>query len=168
MVGVVTDAVIATDVGTRFLEALRRRDYDALGSGFAPAATLWSIVPPGLREDDGPDAIVARFRRWTEEIDEYEVLEAEATPCADVLRLRWAIRGVDPGASVPDPRPSMFEQTAYERLQTTPSRRCVSPARASARFPRRSSDHCGIAPVRALTQRERQGQVQGGGEPSGR
>ena len=114
MVGVVTDTVIATDVGRRLLDALRRRDYDALGGCFAPDATLRSVVPPGWREDDGPDAIVARFRRWTEEIDAYELLDAEATPCADVLRLRWAIRGVDP--SVPEPGPSMFEQTAYAEV----------------------------------------------------
>jgi SnoaL-like protein len=108
------EALIATDVGGRLLDALRRRDYDALGGCFAPDATLRSVVPPGSREDDGPDAIMARFRRWTEEIGEYEMLEAEVTPFADMIRLRWAIRGLDLG--VPDPSPSTFEQTAYAEV----------------------------------------------------
>ena len=51
-----------TDVGTRFLEALSSRDYDALGACFAADGTLRGIVPPGLREADGREAIVARFR----------------------------------------------------------------------------------------------------------
>ena len=106
--------VASTDVGTRFLEALGRRDYDTLGRCFAPEATLRAIVPPGLREDDGRDAIVARFRLWTQDIDDFEVLDAAATPCADLLRLRWALSGFDP--SYDGDGRSTFEQTAYAEL----------------------------------------------------
>lgn len=107
--------VVSTDVGTRFLEALGRRDYDTLGSCFAPAATLCAIVPPGLREDDGREAIVTRFRLWTESIDDYEVLAADATPCADVLRLRWEVGGLDPNFE--GEGRSSFEQTAYAEIE---------------------------------------------------
>jgi len=104
--------VVSIDVGTRFLEALERRDYDALGECFSPGATLRAIVPPGPREDDGRDAIVARFRRWTEDIDDFEVLEASAAPCADVLRLQWAVSGVESGRG----GRTTYEQTAYAEL----------------------------------------------------
>jgi SnoaL-like domain len=106
--------VVSIDIGTRLLDALERRDYEALGSCFAPGATLRSIVPPGLREDNGRKAIVARFRRWTDDIDEYELLDAETTPYADLLRIRWAVSGLV--SSHDGERRSTFEQTAYAEV----------------------------------------------------
>ena len=97
-----------SDLGARFLEALTTRDYGALAACFASDGTLRAIVPPGLREADGRDAIVERFRLWTEDADEYELAEAEATRFADLLRLRWVVRSVDPELG-----PCAYEQTAY-------------------------------------------------------
>ena len=105
---------VSTDVGDRFLAALERRDYDALGSCFCSRATMRAIVPPGFREDDGREAIVRRFRLWTEKIEEYEVLAADASPCADVLRLRWEIGGLNPNCD--GEGRSSFEQSAYVEL----------------------------------------------------
>ena len=67
-----------------------------------------------MREDDGREAIVRRFRRWTEEIDDYEVLAADATPFADLLRLRWEVGGLEPNFD--GGGRSIFEQTAYAEL----------------------------------------------------
>ncbi len=105
-------AVTRTDVGTRFLEALSSRDYDALGACFAVDGTLRGIVPPGLREADGREAIVARFRLWTGDIEDYEVADSEATPFADLLRLRWVVQGVDPEVGL-----NVYEQTAYAEVR---------------------------------------------------
>ena len=101
----------AADVGTRFLEALSSRDYDALGACFAADGALRGVVPPGLREADGRDAIVERFRLWTDDIEEYEVVDSEAAPFADLLRLRWAVQGVDPELGL-----NAYEQTAYSEV----------------------------------------------------
>jgi hypothetical protein len=109
-----TVEAVSTGVGERFLEALGRRDYDGIAACFARHATLRAIVPPGLREDEGPEAIVQRFRIWTEEIDNFELVGAEATPFADLLRLRWSVRGLDPSAA--GERPTTFEQTAYAEV----------------------------------------------------
>lgn len=98
-------------VGEQFLDALGRRDYDALATCFADDATLRAIVPPGVREADGPEAIAARFRMWTGEMADYELLEAEAAPFAEVLRLRYVARGIEAGTG-----PTMFEQTAYAEV----------------------------------------------------
>jgi hypothetical protein len=98
----------ATDVGTRFLEALSSRDYDVLGACFAADGTLRGVVPPGLREADGREAIVERFRLWTDDIEDYELADSEAAPFADMLRLRWAVKGVDPELGL-----NAYEQTAY-------------------------------------------------------
>ena len=100
-----------TDIGTSFLEALSGRDYDALGACFAANGTLRGIVPPGLREADGRDAIVERFRIWTADIEEYELGDSEAAPFADLLRLRWVVQGVDPELG-----PDAYEQTAYAEI----------------------------------------------------
>lgn len=101
-------------VGEEFLDALKRRDYAALAVCFTDDATLRAIVPPGVREDEGPESIVQRFRLWTEEIEDYQVSDCEAIGFADVLRLRWSVRGNDPGA---DFAPSTFEQSAYADLR---------------------------------------------------
>ncbi len=105
---------VSTGVGERFLEALGRRDYDGIAACFARDATLRAIVPPGLREDDGPEAIVQRFRIWTEAIDDFELVGSEAAPFADLLRLRWAVRGLDPSQA--GEGPTTFEQTAYAEV----------------------------------------------------
>ena len=102
----------ATDVGTRFLEALSSRDYESLGACFAADGTLRGIVPPGLREADGRDAIVERFRLWTDDIADYEIADSEATPFADLLRLRWAVQGVDSELGL-----NVYEQTAYAEIE---------------------------------------------------
>jgi len=98
-------------LGTRFLDALGARDYVALAACFAADATLRGIVPPGLREADGREAITARFRLWTEDIADYEIVESDATPFADLLRLRWAVQGVDPELGL-----NAYEQTAYAEV----------------------------------------------------
>ena len=100
-----------TDLGVRFLEALARRDYGALAACFAADGALRAIVPPGAREDDGRAAIAARFRLWTEDCTDYEVVETEATPFADLLRLRWVVRSIDPELGL-----CAYEQTAYAEV----------------------------------------------------
>ncbi len=107
----VTDTRTAT--AERFLDALARRDYEELRNCFAAEATLRAVVPPGLREDDGIDAIVARFQRWTGQIDDYRVAESEAVTFADLIRMRWVVEGTDPDL---DGAPSTYEQTAYAEI----------------------------------------------------
>jgi hypothetical protein len=106
-----SETEVRTDVATRFLEALETRDYDALGACFAADGKLRGIVPPGLREALGREAIVERFRAWTEDISDYELAETDAAPFADLLRLRWAVRGVDPEIGL-----NVYEQTAYAEV----------------------------------------------------
>ena len=106
-----TETETGTELGTRFLEAITSRDYETLATCFAEEGTLRGIVPPGLREADGREAIVARFRLWTEDIADYEIADSDAAPFADVLRLRWAVKGVDPELGL-----NAYEQTAYAEV----------------------------------------------------
>ncbi len=106
-----SETALRTDVGSRFLQALETRDYEALGRCFAADGTLRAIVPPGVREADGREAIVDRFRIWTEDREHYEVTESDAGPFADLLRLTWVVKSVDP-----DDGPCAYEQTAYAEI----------------------------------------------------
>ena len=106
-----TTTEVDIQVGARFLDALTSRDYDALGACFAADGALRGVVPPGVREASGREAIVERFRIWTEDIAEYEIAERDAAPFADLLRLRWAVRGVDPEIGL-----NVYEQTAYAEV----------------------------------------------------
>ena len=106
--GVAIDSEAPTRVGERFLEALGRRDYEVLAACFAPDAQLRAVVPPGVREDEGRDAIVARFERWTEA---GELIDSDAEMFEDLLRIRYVIREVDPELGL-----CAFEQTAYAEV----------------------------------------------------
>ena len=102
---------VDTRLGARFLDTLASRDYDALGACFAADGTLRGVVPPGVREADGREAIVERFRIWTEDIAEYEIAASDAAAFADLLRLRWAVQGIDPEIGL-----NVYEQTAYAEV----------------------------------------------------
>ena len=52
-----------------------------------------------------------RFRIWTDDIEDYELADSEAAPFADLLRLRWAVQGVDPEIGL-----NVYEQTAYAEV----------------------------------------------------
>ena len=100
-----------TAIGLQLLDAIRRRDYIGIASCFADEAHLHAVVPPGVREDDGPDAIAARFRLWTGEFGDYEMIGGDVDGFADLLRIRYAIQGVDPELGL-----CVFEQTAYAEV----------------------------------------------------
>jgi len=102
---------LGTDVGTRFLDALSRRDFDALAATFAEDGRLRGLVPSALREAEGREAIAERFRIWNADLEDFEVLDSEIAGMEDVLRLRWLVRGMDADDGL-----SVYEQTAYASI----------------------------------------------------
>jgi hypothetical protein len=102
--------VQASDVATRFLDALQRRDFDALGETFAPDARLRGLVPTRLREEEGRTAIAERFRYWNDGAS-WELLDSEQAEMADLVRLSWRVSQADP-----DDGPTVYEQTAYAHI----------------------------------------------------
>jgi hypothetical protein len=103
------DEASLTEVGERFLGALGRRDFEAVGACFAAEAQLRAIVPPGIREDEGAEAIAARFERWFGETG--ELVDSSTDAVQDILRLRYVVRESDPASG-----PTVFEQTAYAEV----------------------------------------------------
>jgi len=94
----------------RFLTALHARDFDGIAACFHADALLVAVVPPGIREDAGPEQIAARYRRWLDD-GAGIVPESEATPFADLTRIRYVVESDGTGTT-----PTAFEQTAYAEV----------------------------------------------------
>lgn len=105
-------AAHATDVAGRFLDALTARDFTGLAATFAHEGRLRGLVPSALREAEGREEIAERFRVWNGEIEDFDVLDSEVAELADVVRIRWRVRGVDPEAGL-----AVYEQTAYAKVE---------------------------------------------------
>lgn len=86
----------ATAVASRFLAAVRDRDLDTLQACFAPDARLRALTPSRLREEDGPEAIGARYAAWLGSLQDYRLLAADVEWVADRLRVRYRFLGRDP------------------------------------------------------------------------
>jgi hypothetical protein len=105
---VAIDSEVPTQVGERFLDALGRRDYDAVAACFAPDAHLRAVVPSGVREEESPEAIAGRFERW---FRESVLVDSDAEMFQDLLRLRYVLHEVDP-----EQGPCAVEQTVYAEV----------------------------------------------------
>jgi hypothetical protein len=79
-------------VAGRLLEALSRRDFEALGTCLDPAVHFRALLPPTAVDVSGPAAVVSCFVRWFGGSDGYEVLDAEVGAMGPRLALRWRIR----------------------------------------------------------------------------
>lgn len=95
-------------VAERFVDALGRADWDAVGALLAPDVQLRALVPSTLREEQGPEAVVARFTFWWAEIDGLRLLDAGIEPMANQLRVHYRLTGTDP-----DDGPIVVEQQCY-------------------------------------------------------
>lgn len=102
--------VPASDTATRFLDALGRRDFEALGETFTENAQLRGLMPSRLREEQGRSEIAERFRLWNDG-DDWELLESETSEMADLVRIRWRVASTDP-----DEGATVYEQTAYAKV----------------------------------------------------
>ena len=101
----------ATGVASRFLDALERREFEALGATFKPDGRLRGLDPSALREAEGRDAVADLFRIWNSDAEDWEILDSDTKEFADVVRLRWRIAWTDP-----DLGRTVYEQTAYAEI----------------------------------------------------
>ena len=80
------------EVAGRFLDALVRRDFDALLECLDPHLRFRALLPPGPLELDTAIATVGRFRLWFDGKHPFEVVDASVGQVGDRLYLRWRIR----------------------------------------------------------------------------
>lgn len=80
------------------LDAITRRDFDALGTCLEGGVRFRALVPPGLIELDSATDVVAKFTAWFGGDDDFEVLDASIGQTGNRLYARWKVRMTPRGA----------------------------------------------------------------------
>ncbi len=75
-----------------FLEGLAAQDFAELGGALAADACLRALLPSGLREWAGAEAIAHRFARWFGDTQDFELVEAAVGEVGGRLHLHWRVR----------------------------------------------------------------------------
>jgi hypothetical protein len=75
-----------------FLAGLAAQDFAQLGGALAADACLRALLPSGLREWTGADAIAHRFERWFGDTEDFDLVEAAVGEIGGRLHLHWRLR----------------------------------------------------------------------------
>ena len=75
-----------------FLGGLAAQDFAQLYGALAAEARLRALLPSGLREWAGAQAIADRFARWFGETEEFQLVDVAAGEVGGRLHLHWRIR----------------------------------------------------------------------------
>jgi hypothetical protein len=75
-----------------FVEGLTSQDFAGLGGALAADASLRALLPSGLWEWAGAEAIAHRFARWFGDTEEFELVEATVGEVGGRLHLHWRVR----------------------------------------------------------------------------
>ena len=97
----------AVELAARLIDAIAAQDFAAVGRLLAPDARLRALVPPGVRDDEGREAVVARLTLWFGDTRDLSIVESEAEELAGRIRFRYRLRGREEGAWV------VQEQSGY-------------------------------------------------------
>ena len=74
-----------------FIERLTAGDFERLAVAFEPDVTLSALLPKGLREFEGPEAVCGAFTTWFAGFDEYEMVDACVGQVGSRLQMRWRL-----------------------------------------------------------------------------
>jgi hypothetical protein len=75
-----------------FVQGLAAQDFAGLGAALAARACLRALLPSGLREWAGAEAIADRFARWFGDTEDFELMEATVGEVGGRLHLHWRLR----------------------------------------------------------------------------
>jgi len=103
-------AMAASKVSQRFLELLAARDFEPLAKTLASDATARFLLPHGLEEYAGGDAIVGRIKSWFESASAFDLTSSSEEPVGQRQRLSWRF------SLVRDGRSEVIEQLVYMDL----------------------------------------------------
>ena len=90
MTTVPTDHAAAT--AAAFLQGLADQDFAQLGGALAVDARLRALLPKGLREWAGAEAVAGQFAHWFGDTEDFELVEATLGEVGGRLQLRWRLR----------------------------------------------------------------------------
>ena len=86
------DVVPESALAGSFLEGLAAQDFARLGGALAADACLRALLPSGLWEWAGAEAIAHRFARWFGDTEDFELVEATVGEVGGRLHLHWRLR----------------------------------------------------------------------------
>jgi SnoaL-like domain len=73
----------------RFVDALSRRDFDALEDALAPDVTVRLLLPSRVEEIDSAAAARKRIEGWFGAAKQFEVLDCGDEPIGERRRMSW-------------------------------------------------------------------------------
>jgi hypothetical protein len=85
-------AVPQQERASALLAGLAAQDFARVGGALAPGARLRALLPLGLREWAGAEAIAAQFALWFGDTEDFELIEAAAGEVGGRLHLYWRLR----------------------------------------------------------------------------
>jgi TusA-related sulfurtransferase len=103
--------VAAVTEGTttkKFLELLAARDFEHMASTLASNARARMLLPYGLEEDEGRDAIVRRIKSWFGSASGFDLTSSSDEAVGPRRRLSWRFNVVQDGGSR-----EVIEQVAF-------------------------------------------------------
>ena len=75
-----------------FVGGIAAQDFAQLGGALAADACLRALLPSGLREWAGAEAIARVFARWFGDTEDFELVEASVGEVGGRLHLQWQLR----------------------------------------------------------------------------
>jgi hypothetical protein len=100
----------ADQSGQTLLARLAAQDFAGVAATLADTVILTALLPRGLVQWEGPQAVEAAFTRWFGDAIDFVVLDADAGEIGARLHLRWRIRIT---AERLGPAPRIVEQQVY-------------------------------------------------------
>jgi len=79
-------------VAESFLAGLAAQDFARLSGALASGACLRALLPRGLREWTGAEAIAGVFAGWFGDTEDFDLVEATVGEVGGRLQLRWRLR----------------------------------------------------------------------------
>jgi len=82
----------ASAVAGSFVQGLATQDFAELGGTLAGGACMRALLPSGLGQWTGAEAIARRFARWFGDTQAFELVEAAVGEVGGRLHLHWRLR----------------------------------------------------------------------------
>jgi SnoaL-like domain len=89
----------ATDPGTRLVAALVDRDFSRLAGVLNAEVRMRALLPPGLVEVSGAEAVAARFSSWFGDAEELELVRSGSDTVGDRMHVFYRLRVKKPGGT---------------------------------------------------------------------
>jgi TusA-related sulfurtransferase len=103
-------AMAESNVSQTFLELLAARDFEPLARTLTSDATARFLLPHGLEEYAGGDAIIGRIKSWFESASAFDLTSSSEERVGQRHRLSWRF------SVVRDGRSEVIEQLVYMDL----------------------------------------------------